>query len=70
MIKSGILVEYDDNIGIIKDKDNVEYIVLKKDIMCDDLKINDLVKFESEVVITSEEDKNIARFINKLSLKK
>ena len=70
MIKSGILVEYDDNIGIIKYKDNVEYIVLKKDIMCDDLKINDLVKFESEVVITSEEDKNIARFINKLSLKK
>ena len=70
MIKSGILVVYDDNIGIIKDKDNVEYIVLKKDIMCDDLKINDLVKFESEVVITSEEDKNIARFINKLSLKK
>lgn len=70
MIKNGILVEYDDNIGIIKDKDNIEYIVLKKDIMCDDLKINDIVKFESEVVITSEEDKNIARFINKLSLKK
>lgn len=70
MIKSGILVEYDDNIGIIKDNENVEYIVLKKDIICDDLKINDLVKFESEVVITSEEDKNIARFINKLSLKK
>lgn len=70
MIKSGILVEYDDNIGIIKDNENIEYIVLKKDIICDDLKINDLVKFESEVVITSEEDKNIARFINKLSLKK
>lgn len=70
MIKSGILVEYDDNIGIIKDNENIEYIVLKKDIICDDIKINDIVKFESEVVITSEEDKNIARFINKLSLKK
>lgn len=70
MIKSGILVEYDDNIGIIKDNENIEYIVLKKDIICDNLKINDMVKFESEVVMTSEEDKNIARFINKLSLKK
>lgn len=70
MIKTGILVEYDNNVGIIKDNENNEYIVLKKDILNDEIKINDEVKFESEVVITSEEDKNIARFINKLSLKR
>ena len=70
MIKVGKLIEYDNNIGIIKDINNIDHIVLKKDILCNDIKVNDIVNFTSEVFQTSEEDKNIARFVNKLSLKK
>lgn len=70
MIKIGKLIEYDENIGTILDDEGIEHLVLKKDIICDELKVNDYVKFDSETIITSENERKIARFINKLTLKK
>ena len=69
MIKIGKLIEYDNYNGLIIDELGKKYIVLKKDIITNNLKINDLVKFNPEIVKTSEEDKDIARFVYKLEKK-
>lgn len=69
MIRFGKLIEYDNYNGLIIDAEGKKYIVLKKDILSNNIKINDLVKFNAEIVKTSEEDKDIARFVNKLEKK-
>ena len=69
MIKIGKLIEYDNYNGLIIDEFGKKYMVLKKDILTDNIKINDYVKFNPEIVKTSEEDKDIARFVRKLEKK-
>ena len=69
MIKVGKIIEYDNYNGLIIDENGKKYIVLKKDFLSYDIKINDIVKFNAEIVKTSEEDKDIARFVNKLEKK-
>lgn len=70
MIKIGIMIEYDNYNGLIIDSEGKKYIVLKKDILSNNIKINDLVKFNAEKINTSEEDRDIARFVNKLEKKR
>jgi len=70
MIKYGKLIKYDNNVGIIIDDNGNEHIVLRKDIKSDEIKINDYVKFTSETFLAPNNDYNMARFVNKLSLKK
>ena len=69
MIKIGKIIDYDNYNGLIIDNEGKKYIVLKKDILSNNIKINDLVKFNAEKIKTSEEDKDIARFVNKLEKK-
>ena len=69
MIKIGKIMEFDNYTGTIIDTEGKKYIVLKKDILEENLKTNDIVRFNAEIVKTSEEDKNIARFVNTLKKK-
>lgn len=70
MIKYGKLIKYDNNIGTIVDDNGNEHIVLRKDIKSENIKINDYVKFTSETFLAPNNDYKMARFVNKLSLKK
>jgi len=69
MIKLGKLIEFDNNYGTIIDENGNKYIVLKKDILSDNIKINDIVKFNAETLKTSLEDRNVARFVKKIEKK-
>lgn len=68
MKKEGIVINYDGYTGIIKDYNGKEYLLLKKETM-ENINEKDIVLFDSEVVITSEEDRNVARFVKKKVLK-
>lgn len=62
----GKVVKYNGNSGIIIDKNNNEYLLLKNNICNDEIiNINDSVKFIPEVFKTIEIEEKIATFIKK-----
>ena len=64
MKKEGIVKKYDGYTGIINDYCGKEYLLLKKETL-ENINEKDIVVFDPEVVITSEEDRNVARFVKK-----
>ena len=64
MKKEGIVKKYDGYTGIINDYLGKEYLLLKKETL-EKINEKDIVIFDPEVVITSEEDRNVARFVKK-----
>ncbi|MCI5701789.1 MAG: hypothetical protein MR266_03400 [Erysipelotrichaceae bacterium] len=68
MKKEGIVKKYDGYTGIINDYLGKEYLLLKKETL-EKINEKDIVIFDPEVVITSEEDRNVARFVKKKVLK-
>ena len=62
--KVGKIKNYDGFSGTIVDNEGVNYILLKDDLL-DDVKVGDLVVFESEVYETIEIRENMARFVRK-----
>lgn len=68
MKKEGIVKNYDGYTGIINDYLGKEYLLLKKETL-EKINEKDIVIFDPEVVITSEEDRNVARFVKKKVLK-
>ena len=68
MKKEGIVTKYDGYTGIINDYLGKEYLLLKKETL-EKINEKDIVIFDPEVVITSEEDRNVARFVKKKVLK-
>lgn len=68
MKKEGIVKKYDGYTGIINDYCGKEYLLLKKETL-ENINEKDIVVFDPEVVITSEEDRNVARFVKKKVLK-
>ena len=65
MKKEGIVVEYDGYTCTIKDSSGVNYLLLKKEVI-GYVEKSDQVIFNSEKVITTQGDRNIARFVKKL----
>lgn len=68
MKKEGIVINYDGYTGTIKDYYGKEYLLLKKETL-ENINEKDIVMFDPEVVVTSEEDRNVARFVKKKVLK-
>ncbi len=68
MKKEGTVKKYDGYTGIINDYLGKEYLLLKKETL-EKINEKDIVIFDPEVVITSEEDRNVARFVKKKVLK-
>ena len=68
MKKEGIVKKYDGYTCIINDYLGKEYLLLKKETL-EKINEKDIVIFDPEVVITSEEDRNVARFVKKKVLK-
>ena len=68
MKKEGIVKKYDGYTGIINDYLGKEYLLLKKETL-EKINENDIVIFDPDVVITSEEDRNVARIVQKKVLK-
>lgn len=65
MKKEGIVTEYNGYTGNIKDNNGLDYLLLKKEVI-GDIQKNDEVIFNSEKVETTYEDRNVARFVKKL----
>lgn len=67
-IIDGIVIKYNGNSGVIVDKDNNEYLLLKNNICNDEIiNINDHVKFIPEIFKTIEVEERIATFIKKIN---
>jgi len=67
MIK-GIVIKYNGNSGVIVDKENNKYLLLKNNICNDEIiNINDNVKFVPEIFKTIEIEEKIATFIRKIN---
>lgn len=64
MKKEGIVTKYDGYTGIINDYYGKEYLLLKKETL-ENLKEKDIVTFNPEIVVTTNEDRNVARFVKK-----
>lgn len=64
MKKEGIVTEYDGYTGSVKDSLGKEYLLLKKETL-EDIKEKDIVMFDPEIVVTTYEDRNVARFVKK-----
>lgn len=68
--KEGKVTEYNCNTGIIIDRDNNEYLIIKNNIKDDDnLTIGDDVIFIPEIFKTIEIEERIATFIQKIKKK-
>ena len=65
MIEFGVIKEYDGYCGIIISNNNIEYLLLKKEILYESPNIGDVVSFKSEIINTETEKKYIARFVKK-----
>lgn len=61
----GKVVDYNGVNGFIVDKGNTRYIFTNKDLVSKDVKVNDIVAFESELFKTVEVELHLARFIEK-----
>ena len=68
MKKEGIVTNYDGYTGTIKDYYGKEYLLLKKETL-ENINEKDIVMFDPEVVVTSEEDRNVDIFVKKKVLK-
>lgn len=64
MKKEGIVTKYDGYTGSIKDSLGKDYLLLKKETL-ESIKEKDIVLFDPEVVVTTYEDRHIARFVKK-----
>ena len=64
MKKEGIVTKYDGYTGRIKDSLGKDYLLLKKETL-ENIKEKDIVLFDPEVVVTTYEDRHIARFVKK-----
>lgn len=64
MKKEGIVTKYDGYTGIINDYYGKEYLLLKKETL-ENIKEKDIVTFNPEIVVTTNEDRNVARFVKK-----
>lgn len=64
MKKEGIVTKYDGYTGVINDYYGKEYLLLKKETL-ENIKKNDIVTFDSEIVVTTKEYRNVARFVKK-----
>ena len=65
MKEYGIIKEYDGYCGTISGINNVDYLVLKKDILYKDVMKGDIVIFTAETLVVNNETKYIARFVEK-----
>lgn len=65
MKEYGIIKEYDDYCGTISSINDVDYLVLKKDILYKNVKKGDIVIFNAETIVINNEPKYIARFVEK-----
>ena len=61
----GIIKDYDGYCGTIISNDNIEYLLLRKELLYDDVNKGDVVIFTPETISTLTETKNIARFVKK-----
>lgn len=66
MKKIGIVTEYDNYVGEIETENKEKYLLLEKDV-CEEIKKDDYVIFDAETVMTTFEDRNVARFVKKLN---
>ena len=65
----GKVIKYNGNTGIIIDKDNNEYLILKHNIKNDeDITIDDKVIFVPEIFKTIDMEEKVAMFIEKLRI--
>ena len=65
MKKIGIVTKYDNFVGEINTEKGEKYLLLKKEVY-DEIKKDDKVTIESEVISIFNEERNVARFVKKL----
>lgn len=65
MKQVGKITEFDGFSGVLINREGVKYIFSNDDLISTDLKVNDIVVFESELYKTVEVEINIARFVKK-----
>ena len=65
MKKIGTVTKYDDYVGEINTEKGEKYLLLKKEVY-DEIKKDDKVTFESEIISISNEERKVARFVKKL----
>ena len=65
MKEYGVIKEYDGYCGTISSVNDVEYLVLKKDILYDNVIKKDIVVFVPEILVINGETKNTARYVEK-----
>ena len=65
MKQIGKIIECDGFSGSLINEEGVKHIFSNEDLITKDLKVNDIVIFESELYKTVEIEINIARFVNK-----
>ena len=65
MKQVGKITEFDGFSGALINREGVKYIFSNDDLISTDLKVNDIVVFESELYKTVEVEINIARFVKK-----
>lgn len=66
----GKVTEYNGVYGNIKGVDGIDYKLLDKDIINENIKVSDHVEFEKEVFKTPEIEVNFARFVKVLKKEK
>ena len=62
----GKVTEYNGKYGNIKGIDGIDYTLLDKNIIDNELKVNDNVEFESDTYKTVDVEVNMARFVKVL----
>lgn len=65
MKQVGKIIEFDGFSGTLINKEGIKHVFSNADLISTDLKVNDLVTFESELYKTVEVEVNIARFVKK-----
>lgn len=65
MKEYGIIKEYDGYCGIISGINNIDYLLLKKDILYENVVKGDIVIFTAEELAVNNEIRLIARFVEK-----
>lgn len=66
MKKIGKIIEFDGFSGQLIDKEGNKHIFSNDDIISKDLKLNDIVTFDSELFKTIEVEVNVAKFVKKI----
>jgi hypothetical protein len=68
MKQIGKVIEFDGFSGALVSKDGIKHIFSNSDLTSKDLKINDLVTFDSELYKTIEIELYIARYVKKTNI--